>query len=57
MVGREFDIAPEIRDAALFDADPRASICEISRTREMLNWEPRKRWSDLLGRVIAEAGG
>lgn len=55
IVGREYHAAPEIRHAALFDADPRASIYNFSRTCEMLNWEPRERWSDLLGRVIAEA--
>ncbi len=57
VVRREFGVEPEIRDPALFDADPRASIYDISRNREVLNWEPRERWADLLGRVIAEAGG
>lgn len=57
VVRREFAVEPEIRDSALYDADPRASIYDISRNREMLDWEPRERWADLLGRVIAEAAG
>jgi nucleoside-diphosphate-sugar epimerase len=57
VVRREFGVEPEIRDSALYEADPRASIFDISRGREILNWEPRERWADLLGRVIAEAGG
>ncbi len=54
---REFAVEPEIRAPSLYDADPRASIYDISRTREILNWEPRERWADLLGRVVAEAAG
>jgi UDP-glucose 4-epimerase len=57
VVQREFDVSPEVRDAALYERDPRASIYDISRTREELNWEPRERWSDLLARVIADATG
>lgn len=55
VVRREFAVSPEMRGAGLYDADPRASIYEIGRTRDELGWEPRERWSDLLGRVIAEA--
>ena len=57
VVQAEFNVSPEVRDTALYERDPRASIYDISRTREELNWEPRERWSDLLARVIAEAAG
>ena len=57
VVGREFAVSPELRDAALYDADPRASIYDISPTRDELGWAPRERWSDLLEKVIAAAAG
>ena len=57
VVRREFGVEPEIRAPALYDADPHASIYDISRNREILNWEPSERWADLLNRVIAEAAG
>ena len=57
VVRREFAVEPEIRAPALYEADPRASIYDISRNREILDWEPRERWADLLDRVVAEAAG
>jgi nucleoside-diphosphate-sugar epimerase len=57
VVDREFGVRPEIRDAELYAHDPRASIYDISLTRDELGWEPRERWADLLERVVAEAGG
>ncbi len=54
---RQFGVTPEIRDRALYDADPRASIYDISRTQEILGWQPEERWPDLLARVIAGKSG
>ncbi len=53
VVRRQFGVTPEIRDKALYERDPRASIYDISRTRDVLGWEPEERWSDLLERVTA----
>jgi nucleoside-diphosphate-sugar epimerase len=55
LVRREFGIEPEIRDRALYESDPRASVYDIGRTRKMLGWEPQDRWCDLLVRVLAMA--
>jgi nucleoside-diphosphate-sugar epimerase len=55
LVKRNFGTVPEIRNPALYEGDPRASVYEIGRTRERLGWEPRDRWADLLGRVMADA--
>ena len=57
VVRREYAVTPEVRDAALYDGDPRASIYDISLTRDELGWEPHERWTDLLDRVVAEAAG
>ncbi|MEX0807394.1 MAG: NAD(P)-dependent oxidoreductase [Dongiaceae bacterium] len=55
LVRREFGVEPEIRNPALYDADPRASVYDIGRTRKALGWEPQDRWCDLLIRVLAMA--
>ena len=56
VVRRSFGVDAEIRDPALFERDPRASLYDIGRTREVLGWEPRERWADLMKRVLAQAG-
>lgn len=53
VVQREFGVSPEFRDAQRYANDPRASIYDISRTRDILGWEPRERWADVLSRVVA----
>jgi nucleoside-diphosphate-sugar epimerase len=44
--------APEIRDAALFEDNPRAGVFDISHAREVLGYEPRSDW-----RKMFAAGG
>ena len=53
VVHREFGNDPEIRAPELYAADPRASIYDITRTRDVLGWEPRERWSDVMSRLIS----
>jgi len=53
VVRREFGSAPEVRDPDLYAHDPRASIYDISRTRDVLGWEPRERWADVMARVVS----
>ena len=53
VVRREFGNDPEIRAPGLYATDPRASIYDIAHTRDVLGWQPRERWSDVLARVIS----
>jgi len=55
VVRREFGNDPEIRDPGLYASDPRASIYDITHTREVLGWEPREQWSDLMARTLSRA--
>jgi nucleoside-diphosphate-sugar epimerase len=57
VVRRSFGVDAEIRDPDLFERDPRASLYEIGRSRELLGWEPQERWADLMARVLKQAGG
>ena len=36
---------PEIRNPAWFDTDPRASLLDCTRAREVLGWSPRDDWA------------
>ena len=36
---------PEIRNPAWFDTDPRASLLDCTRAREVLGWSPRDDWT------------
>jgi nucleoside-diphosphate-sugar epimerase len=51
VVRREFGNNPEMRAPELYASDPRASIYDITHTRDVLGWEPRERWSDVMARV------
>lgn len=53
VVRREFGNDPEIRAPELYASDPRASIYDIAHTRDVLGWEPRERWSDVMARVTS----
>ncbi len=53
VVRREFGNDPEIRAPELYAIEPRASIYDITHTRDVLGWEPRERWSDVMARVIS----
>jgi len=51
---RAFGAVPALRDAALYEREPRASIYGIERTRERLGWHPQDRFADLLDRALAQ---
>ncbi len=39
---------PEIRDAALYERDPRASVLDNRRAQELLEWQPEGDWRDVV---------
>ena len=45
---RAFGRAPEVRDAARFTADPCASVFDTRRARDVLGFEPRGDWNDVV---------
>lgn len=54
---RVFGATPEIRDATTFTPQSRATIYDVRRTRDVLGWEAREKWADVLSRVVASAKG
>lgn len=55
IVRRNYGVEPPVRDKARYERDPRASVYDIARNRDILGWEPQERWADLLSRVLAQA--
>ena len=53
VVRREFGSDPEVREPNLYARDPRASIYDISHTRDVLGWVPRERWADVMARIVS----
>jgi UDP-glucose 4-epimerase len=49
---RFFGRLPEIRDPGLFEREPRTSMIDATRARELLGWEPTSSWPE-----IARAAG
>ena len=45
VVESEYGMLPEIRNPAWFDTDPRASLVDCTRAREVLGWSPRDDWA------------
>jgi nucleoside-diphosphate-sugar epimerase len=39
---------PEIRDPALYERNPHASVLDIRRTRDQLGWEPEGDWNSIV---------
>jgi nucleoside-diphosphate-sugar epimerase len=57
VVQREFDVSPRVRDMTLYERNPRASIYDIARTKQYLDWEPQYCWQDLFSEVLSAASG
>ena len=45
VVESAYGAMPEIRNPAWFDTDPRASLLDCTRAREVLGWSPRDDWA------------
>ncbi|MEM7120634.1 MAG: NAD(P)-dependent oxidoreductase [Pseudomonadota bacterium] len=51
-VERGCGVVPDLKHAATYANDPRASAYDIASTREALGWEPNDTWEDYLAQVI-----
>ena len=52
VVKREFGVTPTLRDAALYDDNPRASIYDIGASESGLGWRPRETWAEIVSRLL-----
>jgi nucleoside-diphosphate-sugar epimerase len=56
MVRRRWGTVPEVRDPALYERDPHASVLDISAARTELGYEPEAAWSRLNYRPKTNGG-
>jgi UDP-glucose 4-epimerase len=50
---RQYGAVPEVRKPDVYRQNPRASVYDTSRAREILGWTPSGTWADLVGRVAS----